>query len=296
MSSPTNQKLAIIYGLITVLLWSTVATACKITLRYIHPPELVFYATATSCLVLFSILFYQKKFTHLLKMKRADWLLACKLGIINPFLYYLILFASYDLLPAQQAQPINYTWAITLTVLSVFFLHQKIRLIQFVAIAISYLGVMVISTKGNLLALQFESPLGVGLALLSTLFWAMYWIANTKDQRDPVVALAMNFLCALPCIALYIFFVHGFRQIDPRGLLGAGYVGVFEMGLSFVLWLKAMKLAENTAKLANLIFLSPFLSLIFIRYLVGETILPATYYGLVLIIIGLVLQNKTRVS
>ena len=43
------------------------------------------------------------------------------LGLVNPFLYYLVLFKAYDLLPAQEAQAINYTWALMLAFLSVIF-------------------------------------------------------------------------------------------------------------------------------------------------------------------------------
>jgi drug/metabolite transporter (DMT)-like permease len=67
---------------------------------------------------------------------------------------------------------------------------------------------------------------------------------------------------------------------------------VFEMGIAFVLWSYAMKKAENTAKVSNLIFISPFLSLVFIWFILGERILPSTYVGLVLIMAGLWLQQR----
>jgi drug/metabolite transporter (DMT)-like permease len=76
-----------------------------------------------------------------------------------------------------------------------------------------------------------------------------------------------------------------------QALAGGFYVGVFEMGLAFILWLKAMKLAENTARIANLIFISPFLSLMLISVLLNEVILSSTLIGLCLIIAGLVLQQ-----
>jgi drug/metabolite transporter (DMT)-like permease len=67
------------------------------------------------------------------------------------------------------------------------------------------------------------------------------------------------------------------------------------MGITFVLWLSALKLSENTAKVGNLIFISPFISLVFIHYLVGEDILPSTFIGLVLIVAGLLIQQlKTK--
>ena len=215
-------------------------------------------------------------------------------GFLNPFLYYLVLFQAYELLPAQEAQPLNYTWAITLTLLSIPLLRQRITRQEIAAIIVSYLGVVVISTQGRLLHLHFANPLGVALALGSTVIWALYWIFNSRDTRDPVTGLFLNFLCGLPFILAYALGTGALHRPALPGLLGAAYVGAFEMGITYVLWLQALKLSVNTAKVGNLIFLSPFLSLIFIHLLVGERILPSTYSGLVLIVAGLVLQRLRR--
>jgi drug/metabolite transporter (DMT)-like permease len=53
-----------------------------------------------------------------------------------------------------------------------------------------------------------------------------------------------------------------------------------------------MKKAVNTSKVSNLIFISPFLSLVFIYFILGEIILPSTYVGLVLIVAGLWIQQR----
>ena len=91
--------------------------------------------------------------------------------------------------------------------------------------------------------------------------------------------------------------VLGLRLPDWRGLAGAAYVGVFEMGLTFALWLTALKLTTSTARVANLIFLSPLVSLLLIHVLVGEAILASTYWGLGLILLGQAVQRlaPTRV-
>jgi len=69
------------------------------------------------------------------------------------------------------------------------------------------------------------------------------------------------------------------------------------MGLAFACWMMAMRLSVNTARVGNLIFLSPFVSLVFIHYLVGERILVSTYLGLALIVGGLILQQyRTRAA
>ena len=278
-------------GLCAVLFWSTVATAFKLSLRSLSPIELLLYSSFFSTLVIGAILCYQGKFHLVFQCSRKEYLLSIFLGLLSPFLYYLILFKAYDLLPAQQAQPINYTWAITLSLLSVPLLKQKVRWQQWLALVISYCGVVVISTEGKPFSLHFTDSFGVALALISTVIWALYWIFNTRDKRDPVVGLFVNFCFSFPFILLYYLVSSDLRVPPINGLLGAAYVGVFEMGICFVLWLLAMKLTTSTARISNLIFLSPFLSLIFIHFLLGEDILPATFIGLSLIVLGLLCQR-----
>ena len=287
----TLQRQAILFGLGAVLLWSTVATAFKLSLRYCTPIELLLYSSFISTLVIGAVLGAQGKLNLIFQCSRREYQLSLLLGLLSPFLYYLILFKAYDLLPAQQAQPINYTWAITLSLLSVPLLKQKIGWQQWLALVVSYCGVVVISTEGDPLSLHFTDPFGVALALISTVVWALYWIYNTRDRRDPVVALFVNFIFSLPFILVYYLLTSDPRIPPLNGLLGGAYVGTFEMGLSFVLWLMAMKLTDNTARISNLIFLSPFLSLIFIHFLLGEDILPSTFIGLILIVAGLFCQR-----
>jgi drug/metabolite transporter (DMT)-like permease len=210
---------------------------------------------------------------------------------MNPFLYYVVLFSAYDLLPAQEAQPLNYTWAVTLSLLAVPLLGQKLRAADLAALLVSWAGVLVISTRGDLADLSFASPLGVGLALGSTVVWALYWIFNTRATRDPVAGLAANFICGTLYVLAATLLFSDPVVADWRALAGAAYVGVFEMGVTFVLWLTALRLTDSAARIGNLIFLSPFLSLFLIGTLVGETILPSTLAGLGLIVAGIALQQ-----
>jgi drug/metabolite transporter (DMT)-like permease len=194
-------------------------------------------------------------------------------------------------LPAQEAQAINYTWALMLAFLSVIFLKQKLTIKDILAGIICYFGVLIISTKGEPFSLNFSNMDGVLLALLSTVLWSMYWIINTKQKADPIVGLFSNFLVSLPIIIIYFLITQPLVLPDIKGILAASYVGLFEMGITFFFWLKAMQSATSTAKIANLIFISPFISLIFIYFIVGEQIYISTIVGLSTIILGLILQQ-----
>ena len=211
-------------------------------------------------------------------------------GLMNPILYYLVLFEAYDMLPAQVAMSINYTWAIVLGIMTIVFLGQKIIAADFIAAIICYGGVLVIATQGDLSSFSAVNLTGVGLALFSTVIWAGYWTINIADKREPIQGLCLNFLIALPIsFALCILFSD--FDISVKGLMGGAYIGLIEMALAFLLWSKALKLTSNASRVSNLIFLSPFVSLVIIHQVLGESVYATTLIGLVFIIGGLLFQQ-----
>jgi drug/metabolite transporter (DMT)-like permease len=285
-------------------------------------------------------------------------------GFLNPFLYYVVLFKAYSLLPAQEAQPLNFTWPIVLVFLSAPMLGQRIRPLGILALGLSFLGVLIVSTHGDLLGLRFTNLPGAILAMGSAVVWALFWLTNVKDERDEVLKLFLNFFFGFlyilvttlilglirttgvwaregACVAWQAsatlgttgawaregvgftwagsttHWVTGVGALSLRGLtmlartgvcpvpdgpllvgtaglLGCVYIGIFEMGAAFVFWLKALQLSEATAKVSNLIFLSPFISLIFIRFVVGERILPSSIIGLGFIAGGILIQRTVK--
>jgi len=291
-----RQKQAYLYAVAVVLIWSTVASAFKISLRYLDFLQLLFFASLVSLVILFVFVVIQHKIELLRACSQRDFLNSLVLGFLNPFLYYIVLFRAYSLLPAQQAVSLNYTWAIQLVLLSIPLLKQKIGLKSILAIVLSYIGVIIIATRGNLVALHFTNPGGIVLALGSAIIWALFWIYNIKDKRDEVVKLFLNFFFGFVFICIYMIFSGRFILPKTSGIIGALYVGIFEMGITFILWLKALKLSRTTAQVSNLIYLTPFLSLIVISIIVGEKILLSTIAGLVFIVAGIILQQYTAQS
>jgi drug/metabolite transporter (DMT)-like permease len=286
-----RHKQGLLLALASVLIWSTVATAFKLSLRHLASAHLLLYASVVSTFILGGTLVIQGKVGVLRATPLPELRRSLLLGGLNPCLYYLILFRAFELLPAQEAQPLNYTWAITLTLLAIPILKQRPTAGELTAMFLGYAGVVVIATRGDLAGLHFSSPMGVALALFSTVIWSLYWLYSARDSRDPVVALFCNFLCGSVFVLFYCLFFVPLTPPPFAGLLGALYIGAFEMGITYVLWLAALQRARSAAQISNLIFLSPFLSLLFIHLLVGEEIYPSTYAGLGLIVAGLLLRN-----
>ena len=291
-----QQKKAYVYALTAVLFWSTIASAFKISLGYLDVWSLLLYASIASTIALLGYLLIAKKLILLRALSGEDYLRSALLGLLNPFLYYIVLLNSYFILRdyVQQAMTINWVWPMTLVLLSIPILGQKIRLRSILAIAISFCGAFVIATRGDILGFNFSRPVGVLLALGSTIIWALFWIYNVRDKRDEAVRLFLNFAFG----SVYVFFVFlvmmlfgKVRAPDFNGIIGAVYIGLFEMGITFLVWLKALKLARTTANVANLIYLVPFLSLVLLYFAGVEEIYPSTLVGIVLIVGGIILQK-----
>jgi len=286
-----RQTKAYLYAVATVVLWSTVASAFKLTLAHLGFLEMLLGSSIVSLAALSVIVLAQGKLAVIAKSSTNDIARSAFLGFLNPFLYYVILFKAYSVLPAQEAQPLNWTWPIMLVLLSIAILKQPIRWLNVLAVAISFSGVLVISTRGDVLALRFTNLPGALLALGSSVIWALYWIYNVKDGRDEIVKLLLNFAFgSVFTLAAVILFVD-LRVPPAAALVGVLWIGLFEMGITFVTWLKALQLSRTTAQVSNLVYAAPFFSLFLIRYIVGEEILPSTVVGLVLIVAGVIVQQ-----
>ena len=286
-----DQHKAYLYAVISVLLWATVASAMKISLAYLDFLQLLFLSVSVSLVVLFIVIVAQGKLKNVFKLPLKAYLKSAVFGLINPFLYYIVLFKAYDLLPAQEAQPLNYTWPIMMTLLSIPILKQKINIQNFLAILISFLGVLTISTRGNLLGFSFSNPYGAILGIASAVIWALFWIYNIKDKRDEISKLFLNFLFGIVYISIALAAFSSFPTFSAKHYMSAVYVGLFEMGVTFIIWSMALKKSTHTAKVSRLIYLVPFLSLIVIYFTVGESIQSSTLIGLGLIVGGLIFDN-----
>lgn len=285
-----NQQKAYLFAGIAIVFWATVATAFKIALSTMSNVDLLFISSFSALAVLFLILLFNKGIAKLKKVTPAQWGRAAFMGFLSPFLYYLILFKAYALLPAQVAQALNCIWPVLLVLLSIPILGQKIPFMSVLALLISFSGAVVVAFQGDFSGFSVKNPVGVGLAALTSIMWALYFLLNMKSKLDEEVGLFLNFLFASIYITILICFT-GFEAPVLKGWIAGVYVGLFEMGITFVFWLKALNMAKNTATLGSLIYLFPFLSLLLIHFLLGEEIFPTTVIGLCLIIVGILFNQ-----
>lgn len=287
-----DQRRAYQFALLTVLLWSTVATAFKLALQTASPLQVVVVSSFTSLLVLCFLYQTEKQNVTLYQRFQQLPLKYIVSGNINPVIYYLVLFAAYDKLPAQVALSINYTWAVVLSLLAAPVLGQRFTKADGVGLALCYLGIVILVTRFDFSQFAAFDLQGIALAVLSTFIWAIYWLVNTKSAAPPITSILLGFICATPALSILAWINWDSFHFNTVNLSASIYIGLCEMSLAFVFWLKAMKYAQSTAKISGLVYLSPILSLCLVYIVLDEPIFSTTVLGLAVILSGLFLQKR----
>jgi len=289
-----NNNKSVLYALSAVIFWSTVATAFKLTLEGMSFAQMLFYSSFFSFLSISIIMGFEGKLRYKNLFASKSIKNFALLGLLNPFLYYLVLFKAYSLLPAQEAQPLNYTWPIAISIFSVMFLKEKASVSTVFGHIIAFFGVVVIATRGDIFSLQFHNLYGVILAAGSSLIWAGFWTIKMLFREEDSLKLLGSFFFGSVYSLLYLLITGDFVIPGINYLAGTAYIGFFEMGITFFLWTKGMSLSTNKPKTSTLAYFSPFISFMFIALILGEKIMLSSIIGLLLIIAGILTQNLKK--
>jgi drug/metabolite transporter (DMT)-like permease len=164
---------------------------------------------------------------------------------------------------------------------------------SFLALFVSFAGVYIIASQGHPLHPGSSDTAGVLLATGSSFFWALYFLFNVRDKREESVKLFTNFLFASIYLAVAMIVMgKPLSGLSLKGVTASVYVGLFEMGITFLFWLKSLQLSETSDKVSNLVYLAPFISLLFLYFIIREPVYYTTPVGLLLIISGIYVQNR----
>jgi drug/metabolite transporter (DMT)-like permease len=293
MTDPSQRK-AVLFALLAVLFWSTSPTAFKLALSHQSIYQLLTGASLTSTVVLGAIVLAGERRKQLASMTWGTAGFSALMGVLNPVAYYLILFRAYSILPAQVAQPLNMIWPIVLVLISIPLLRHSVSWKSLMAMLLSFSGVVVVSLQDGTGSGDPENRLGIILALSTSVIWAFYFLLNARDRTDPVVRLFLNFLFATLYLLAGGIWAGPVLPASTAGWATAVYVGIFEMGITFVLWLMAIRAAPATDKISNLVYLAPFINLGLVRLILKEQIFGSTVIGIILLVGGILIQNLLK--
>lgn len=215
------------------------------------------------------------------------------MGFIGVFVYYLFLYIAISYLKAQEAFVINYLWPVMIIIFAIPILGEKFTYKKLLAVIFSFFGVVIIATQGNLQQLHFEKPIGVIFAIIAAMSYGLFSVLGKKQNYDKTTSMFFYYLFTFIYTLIAILLFSFIPKIENLQILGLMWTGIFTSGGAFLLWFLALKYGD-TAKIANIAFLTPFFSLVYIYFLLHETILISSLIGLLFIFIGIFMQNYKK--
>lgn len=278
---------------LTILLWCSSAAVGKILLGGLGVIQLMFLTSFAATVFLFFLVLWQGKLTILRSYGINDYKKIFFTGIFGFFLYIFCFYSALKLLSAQQAYIINYLWPIMVVLAAVFILKEKIKWQGFLAILISFAGVLVSASQGNLSNLSGGNLWGGLLALAGAVFYGIFSALDKKFGYDKNINSFLYYFFNLIIVSVLLFSFSSLPKINLNQLLGVIWAGPFVGGLASIFWLSALKYGE-TAKVSNLILLTPFVSLVYIRILLGEAISIYSIVGLLILVAGVLWQSSLK--
>lgn len=285
-------KKTYIFAGVSILLWSTLATVSKLLLGSMNSVQVLMVSAAFAAAVLLIYNAATGKLKVMRGYKLKDYIVLVLIGLPGTLFYNLFYFGGAAILPASQAFIINYLWPIMSVVFACILLKEKLTGRKVIAFVISFLGVATVA-GGDLLDFQSQTLTGILLCMGAAVSYGAYTALNQRFSYDKQVAVMIAYgSTAIVCLLIQL--VMGTPLALGWGhVAGLGWNGIFVMAVATTTWAMALD-SGNTAKISNLAYITPFLSLVWVFFVLGEVPSLWAVGGLCLIVLGIFVQLKDK--
>lgn len=278
------------YAVLTVFIWSTLATIAKILLSDIPNLETLAISSLLAFLFLVIINIRNGLIKTLKNYSLKDYFKMAGLGFLGLFLYSALYYFGLTQLSSQEACILNYLWPIMLVIFSSIILKEKMTAIKLIAMLCSFAGIIILSTGSSSISGK-NVWAGIASCIIAAACYGLFSVLNKKADYDQNIAMMIIWLTTAICSAITGLFTEKWVPIKPTQWLGIIWLGVVIDAVAYLMWALALKGAKNTAKIANLAYLTPFLSLIVSAIVLDEKISLRSFVALIFIVGGIIVQS-----
>ena len=290
---------AYIFLIFATALWGGNIIAAKVaSIISLEPIKLSFYRNIVVIIILLPFVFYKIKI--IFEIFKQNWkiiifLSIFSVSIFNTFMNIALTTSSVissSLMPAFAPSMI--------IILSLIIYNSKISYIQFIGVIISFIGFINIIIRGDILNLSSLNFVVGDIWMLGCVScWALYssMIRKIPKGIDNLSFLFLIFfignIFVLPFYIIESFINQSFAINEQNGFLLVLYCGIGPALISYLLWIKAIKIigANNSGLFLNLIpIFSSLISIIFLK----EKLELFHIVGALLIFTGIYLVIKKR--
>lgn len=274
---------------ISVVCWGTLATISKLLVTEM---DAVYALAFTFAFAALALLIYNWKKGNLKKLKRISLgtqLRMMAVGSLGVLFYNLFYLCGAKYLPAQQAFMINDLWPALIIIFSCIILKERFTAAKAVAVVCSILGIAISTSGGDIRTLLNGSPKGMALCAIAAVCYGLYCTLNKREDYDKELAVFLSYASGAVVAFVWVIATGGFYLPAGMGLVGLTFSGIVANALPYLTWALALDMG-NTAIIANLAYLVPFVSLGITHFVLGEKVTAYSFIGLILILIGIGVQ------
>ena len=280
-----------LYAFVAIAIWSTTATVSKLLLHSYTTMQILLVSATVAAAFLLVVNLIKGNLKKLKSYRLRDYLITAGVGVLGTFLYNLFLVLGIDKLLASQAMIINYLWPMMAVVAGCILLKEKMTLRKAIAVVLSFTGVVIVTSNGNLAGIAGSNLVGAGYCVLAAVSYGLFVALNKRLRYDSFLSMMLYYIVSAVVAAIYVIFAGQMPTISGVQSLGLVWIGMGDYAIAYVSWALAMKAGE-TAKIANLAYITPFLSLLVAHFLLGDPITVWSVGGLAVIVAGIFLQLK----
>ena len=285
------MKKSYIYAGISILLWSSTATITKLLLNSINSIQILLVSSFFAFIFLLIVNMIKDNLVQIKEYKIKDYIQITGIGLLGTFLYNLFLYLGINRMQASQAFIINYLWPIMIVVFACIILKEKMTLKKAIAIVLSFIGVIIVTSNGNLLSIDNNSLIGTLFCVLAAISYGLFSVLNKQKKYNKYLSMMLFYLVSFVVSLVYILFTKEWYIPQVNQLVGLIWIGIFTSAIAFTTWALSLEKGD-TAKISNLAYITPFLSLIWTALILKENISIYAIAGLIVIILGIFIQIK----
>ena len=285
------MKKQYLYAGISILMWSTTAAVTKLLLGSLNSMQIVLLGSLFASIYLFVVNAIKGNLKQLKEYKLKDFLQIAGIGILGTFLYNLFLFLGINKMQASQAFIINYLWPIMTVIFACIILKEKVTVRKIIAIVLSFIGVIIVTSNGDLLNIDKNSLIGALYCIIAAISYGLFCVINKQKNYDKYLSMFLFYASSLIVAIMYTVFTKNWFVLQWNELIGLVWIGVFTKAIAFTAWALALEKGD-TSKVSNLAYITPFLSLVWTSLILKESISIYAIIGLVVIVSGIFIQLK----
>jgi drug/metabolite transporter (DMT)-like permease len=278
--------------LFAVFVWGLSFIATKRALVEVKPEVIVFIRQLLGISFLLVIAVKQKQ-SFQINFKDHKWVFL--LALVACFHLWI------QITGLQWTSASNTGWIIGITpvfitILALILFKEKITKQQLVGIIISFAGLILLVSKGDLTSLDLISNKGDVLIISSSLTWAIYSLVSKKATLNYSPVMTTLYLFVIVAIVISPFAVSLQNISDVMNLSLGGwsailFLGLLCSGVAYVLWAQALK-DMNASKAGAYLYIEPFVTFFGSWLLLNEQITFLMLISGLIIIGGVVMVNR----